>query len=202
MTKPIFSSAFSLVWSLVTLPGAGFLTWYAVLVCVGFFDAYVYVFDPPALFLLGLAVVPVALIAIAIFVPPAWAIVKSLRQLVRRNYRPALALGLVPLIGFGCLVISSKLFIHAMMVVKLASYQSIIDATRVNGSNVSEKDFSIDLGPPIVARFNQPTMMWDAWEIVYNQNDDMSQVKNDPRDICARAVEPLGNHFYSVRGNC
>jgi hypothetical protein len=160
---------------LFSLPGSGWLIWYTVLVFAGLFNAYVYAV-PAVAFLLGMMIFIIGPIAIAIFViPPLFAIVISIKSLLRRSYQSAVAFGLVPIIGFGILVLSSKLAISIVMNAKIASYDSIIKTAVASRSNISEKDVEIDLGPPIVARFVQSTMMWDSWEIVYVEDDDIAR---------------------------
>jgi hypothetical protein len=123
----------------------------------------------------------------------------SIKSLLRRSYQSAIAFGLIPIIGFGALVLSSKLAISIMAKAKIASYHSRIEAAVASRSNVSEKDVEIDLGPPIVARFVQSTMMWDSWEIVYVEDDDIGRFSSP---ACNQVIQPLGTHFYSVRGEC
>jgi hypothetical protein len=184
---------------LFRLPGSGWLVWYMVLVFVDLFNAFVYAV-PAIAFLLGLMIFITGPIAIAIFViPPVCTIVMSIKSLLRRSYRSAVAFGLVPLIGFGALVLSSKLAISIVTKAKVASYHSRIEAAVAGRANISEKDVEIDLGPPIVAHFVQPTMMWDSWEIVYVEDDYIARFSSPG---CNRAIQPLGTHFYSVRGEC
>jgi len=137
-TKLTFSSILLRAEAFVALPGSAFLIWYAVLVCIGFFNAYVYVFNAPLIFVLGFAFVPI-IIVIFVVIPPVWAILKSTRSLLQRNYRSAAAFGLVPAIGFGWLILSSKLFISMMMAAKIVSYQSSIETARANGKMSPKK---------------------------------------------------------------
>jgi hypothetical protein len=183
---------------LITLPGSGWLIWYAILIFFGLINAYASVVNPTIAFVVGLSL-PIS--GPALLGPPIYAFFKSIRSLVQRRYRLAIAFGLVPLVGLAVIAASSVIFSSIMTNVKLASYRSMIDAAVANHSNFSEKDVHIDLGPPIVAEFVQPTMFWDAWEIVYVQNDDVSRFE-DPDPPCSRAIQPLSRHFYSVRGTC
>jgi len=186
---------------LITLPGSGWLIWYAVLVCVGLFIAFASAV-PTTFFFLGLMWPLTVMIVITIFViPPVCAIVKSVMNLLRRRYQSAIAFGLVPLIGFGVFALSSMLFISVATKAKIAFYRSRIETAVVSGSSVSEKNVVIDLGPPIVARFVQPTMMWEFWEIVYVEDDDVSRF-DEPLPFCKRSIQALGGHYYSVRGTC
>ena len=189
-----------LVSAWTALPGSVFLAWYAVLVFVGLINAYASVVNPTILFALGMIFFVTAPIAIGIFiVTPIWALVKSVRSLLRRSYPTAIAFGLIPFIGFAVLVLSSMLFTSIMTQTKIASYQSAIEAAVFSGSNVSKKDAEINLGPPIVARFALPTMMWDIEEIWYLEDDDISRL--DSRS-CDRIIRPIEAHFYSVSGRC
>jgi hypothetical protein len=187
--------------SLITLPGSGWRIWYAVLACIGLLSAYVSVINPAIAFLLGLMFPITILIIIAIFIPAACAVFKSVRALLQRSYQSAIAFGLVPIIGLGVLACSIMLFTFVMTRVMINSYQSAIDAAVARHSNVSAKDTKIDLGPPIVAEFIQPTMMWDFREVIYVENDDVSRF-DDGSPPCQRVIRSLGSHWYSVSGNC
>src|SRR5205823_4325192 len=155
---------------------------------------------PAAMFFLGLAFPLTVTILIALFViPPGCAVAKSLINLFRRYYRSAVAFALVPVMGFGVFTLSTMLFVSAITKIKIASYRNTIETAVANHSNVHEKHVLIDVGPPVVARFVQPTMMWDDWEIVYVEDDDVSRFE-DRVIACNGFFEPLGRHFYSVRG--
>lgn len=203
MAKSLFSIACSSAASFIAGQGRGFLIWYAILIVVGCFDAFISVYDPTLFFFFGFFVLVIGPIVIGVgVIPPLWAIVKAIRRLMQGSYRSAIVFGMVPIIGFGCLVLPSRLLSSVLTAFKIASYQSSIEAARANGSKVAARDVKIDLGPPIVAHFVQPTMMWDAWEIVYVQDDDISRVSGGYEEICGRVIQPLGSHFYSVRGTC
>jgi hypothetical protein len=184
----------------ITPSGSGFLIWYAVLIFVGLINAYASVVNPTIIFGLGMAFVVTVPVAIGVFVvTPIWALVKSIRSLLRRSYPTAIAFGLVPFIGFAVLVLSSMLFTSMLTKTMIASYQSSIDAAVFSGSNVKKEGVEINLGPPIVARFALATMMWDISEIWYLEDDNTSRLDFPS---CNRTIRPIGTHFYSVDGSC
>jgi hypothetical protein len=180
--------------------------WLLVLSACASLLAYVLVIDPSLMFLFVMlagmfAYVSVPIALLILFGPPIWAFVTSLRWLARRRYWYSAAFAVVPVVGVGWSLLSLSIAEYAFTARLLATYRAEIAAARTAGESVSGRMTTISLGPPIHARFIQPTMFWHIQQIVYDETDQLEADRTLAKD-CSRFWKSLGGHFYRVNGEC
>ena len=109
---------------------------------------------------------------------------------------------MIPVLGAIFLVLSALGSAIAWRAVQLTGYWHQIDAARHAGKDVEEKDVSIRLGSPVIARFRQPGLMWAHITFVgYDESDGMADQANLD-EACAETASRIFGHFYFIDTGC
>lgn len=129
----------------------------------------------------------------------------SLRHLKRNRKRAAAAYALVPFLGavlfVGSMVIAFHATKRAVLELRMIDIRSQVEAARQAGTRTETKDFWIDPGPPLRARYDYSVFFALTELIVYDETEDSAWAEAEAIQCRAHPIR-LRGHFFQINGLC